>query len=241
MNTQQTGRRRGSYGQACPMAMAAEFLCVRWSMLILRELIAGATSFNDISRGVSKMSRSLLSQRLKEFVSRGIITKQTSPSGYDQYELTKAGKGLGNVVASMGCWSQEWMSIEPSLVDIDADNLMWNIRRSAKPHPDLPNPFVVEFFMPDQKLKFQHAWLVFQDNKVDLCTLDNDFDIDVQIEATAEVLTKVYMGWDDFDDAVKSHQLTLRGSEPYLKLTKLWMGRSVVADIKKQPKALRVG
>lgn len=225
----------GSYGQYCPLALAAEFVCTRWSVLILRELMFGASSFNDISRGVSRMSRTLLSTRLKEFKSRGLITKQKQKHTYDQYQLTPAGHALCAVVKDMAMWSQEWLQIEPSLLDIDADHLMWNIRRSAKPHPELPTPFVVNFYMPEQKPKFQHTWLVFTQNEIELCIIDNNFNVDVQIEASVETLTKVYMGWQALNDAIQSKHLILRGKSQYLKLTSMWMGRSGLADIKRQP------
>lgn len=57
---------RGSYGQFCPVAMAAEIVCNRWTVLVLRELLCGTTRFNDLRRGVPRMSPSLLSKRLKE-------------------------------------------------------------------------------------------------------------------------------------------------------------------------------
>ena len=77
------------YGQFCPLAMAVEFLCSRWTMLIFRELLLGSCSFNDISKGVARMSRTLLSDRLKELTDRGLITKQlTGKSRHPQYQLT---------------------------------------------------------------------------------------------------------------------------------------------------------
>ena len=88
-----------SYHQFCPLAMAAEFLCSRWTMLILRELLLGSHSFNDISRGVARMSRTLLSARLKELTERGIITKEdVKSSAHAQYRLTPAGESLSSVV-----------------------------------------------------------------------------------------------------------------------------------------------
>ena len=57
---------QGSYKQFCPVAMAAEILCTRWTVVLLREFVAGSTRFNDLRRGVPRMSPALLSQRLKE-------------------------------------------------------------------------------------------------------------------------------------------------------------------------------
>ena len=60
------------YKQFCPLAMAAEVLCTRWTMVLMRELVAGSTRFNDLRRGVPKMSPSLLSKRLKDLEAAGI-------------------------------------------------------------------------------------------------------------------------------------------------------------------------
>ena len=57
---------RGSYGQFCPVAMAAEVVCSRWTALVVRELLCGTRRFNDLRRGVPLMSPTLLSKRLKE-------------------------------------------------------------------------------------------------------------------------------------------------------------------------------
>ena len=57
---------RGGYGQFCPLSMAAEIVCTRWTALLLREFLCGSTRFNDLRKGVPKMSPALLSKRLKE-------------------------------------------------------------------------------------------------------------------------------------------------------------------------------
>ena len=68
------------YKQFCPLAMAAELLCTRWTMVLLRELVAGTTRFNDLRRGVPKMSPTLLSQRLKELEMAGIVERRALES-----------------------------------------------------------------------------------------------------------------------------------------------------------------
>lgn len=230
-----------SYGQFCPLAMAAEFLCSRWTMLILRELLLGSTSFNDISRGVARMSRTLLSSRLKELNERGIITKTVMESSpHAAYRLTPAGESLSSVVFGMADWSQEWLQIEPALENLDADHLMWSLRRSARPHPGLPNPFTVHFFLPDQPKEHRDSWLIFKGDEIELCIIDHDFNVDVQIEASTEDLTKYYMGWSALPEAVKSRKITLRGPKRYTTIADQWLGRSRLASIQKQPEALRV-
>jgi DNA-binding HxlR family transcriptional regulator len=68
-----------SYGQFCPVAKAAEIFCERWTALIIRDLAAGAERFADLHRGVPLMSPTLLSCRLKQLESEGIVERR--PAG----------------------------------------------------------------------------------------------------------------------------------------------------------------
>src|SRR5438874_11104905 len=96
----------GSYKQFCPVAMAAEILCTRWTIVVLREMIAGSTRFNELRRGVPRMSPALLSRRLKELESAGIIARAASPSdpAIFEYHLTESGHELGPQVDAFGIW-----------------------------------------------------------------------------------------------------------------------------------------
>src|SRR5258705_7342861 len=97
------------YKQFCPVAMASELLCTRWTMVLLRELVAGSTRFNDLRRGVPKMSPTLLSQRLKELEAAGVIERRKlkSEKGVFEYCMTESGKDLRAVVEAVGVRGQE--------------------------------------------------------------------------------------------------------------------------------------
>ena len=71
----------GSYGQFCPVAMAAEIVCTRWTALVLREMFAGSTRFNDLRKGLPRMSPTLLSKRLKELEADGIVQRVQGEDG----------------------------------------------------------------------------------------------------------------------------------------------------------------
>lgn len=230
-----------TYGQYCPLAMSAEFLCNRWTLLLFRELLFGSTNFNDLSRGVPRMSRTLLSNRLKELCAIGLITRHEKRStGHVDYLLTPAGKALEPVVFSMALWGQEWLEIEPSVENVDVNFLMWDIRRNVKQHPILPDPFIVHFFLTDMPENKSEHWLVFEANDVDLCHVDRNFAVDVDIQVSAQKLTKIWMGWEEFDDAIKDHSLKLIGPEKYTTLATQWLGNSSVAHLKKRSPNLRV-
>ena len=85
----------GSYGQFCPVAMAAEVICSRWTALVVREMLCGSTRFNDLRRGLPLMSPTLLSKRLKELEHAGVIMAvPTGQAGVSEYKLTEAGEDL---------------------------------------------------------------------------------------------------------------------------------------------------
>src|ERR1700751_3930764 len=118
---------RGSYGQFWPVAMAAEIVCNRWTALVLREMLCGTTRFNDLRRGVPRMSPTLLSKRLKELEEAGIITaRPTGKGGVVEYRLTQAGEDLRGVVMSLGFWGQRWIQSTLSLKNLDPSLLMWD-------------------------------------------------------------------------------------------------------------------
>ena len=102
-----------SYGQFCPVAQAAEVLTERWTLLVLRELLMGSTRFNEIQKGVPRMSSSLLSKRLRELERSDLLTREPlkGERGHS-YRLTPAGEALGPLVVSLGTWSRDWLKRE---------------------------------------------------------------------------------------------------------------------------------
>jgi DNA-binding HxlR family transcriptional regulator len=125
------------YNQFCPVAMAAEVLGARWTLLLLRELLAGSTRFNDLRRGVPRMSPALLSKRLKDLETAGIVTRCKASGGPDffEYRLTDAGRDLRKVIEAVGVWGQRWVETEATLENLDPELLMWDMRRNIDPKP----------------------------------------------------------------------------------------------------------
>jgi DNA-binding HxlR family transcriptional regulator len=221
--------------------MATEILGTRWTLLILRELLEGATSFNDISRGVPLMSRALLSRRLKDFEGAGLVTRCDAGRGRSSpYELTEAGRALGSIVRGIAEWGQEWIDTEPSLEDVDTDFLMWDMRRNVRWLPDFPDRFVVHFHFPDAPEKKTDHWLVMGRHDVDLCYIDPGFDINVTIEAPIKDMARVWMGWNSLEEAISSGLIKIDGPPRYTRNVRTWLGLSRVSGIRKRPPELRL-
>src|SRR5690242_18906094 len=134
------------YGQFCPVALGAEIFAERWTPLILRELLMGGRRFSDIQRGVPRMSRNLLAQRLQSLRSCGIIEQLPAESGHGyEYRLTVAGRELGSVIDALGTWRYRWATKDLTDEHLDPDFLIWALLRMVRVDA-LPDERVVALF-----------------------------------------------------------------------------------------------
>ena len=226
----------GSYKQFCPVAMAAEILCTRWTIVLLRELIAGSTRFNELRRGVPRMSPALLSQRLKELEVAGILSRVASvadPSVFE-YQLTAAGNELRPIVEAFGIWGQRRIETEVSLQHLDVTLLMWDMRRNLNPTPMPAQQSVVQFVYPELP-QTQRSWWLIVDPKtsVDLCSIDPGFDVDLYVSVDLRTMTAIWMGLDNVRAAVASRRMILTGSPALASAMQTWLGLSMFAKVQK--------
>src|ERR671913_1567956 len=100
------------YGQFCSMARAHEAVGGRWTLLVVRELLCGSRRFNDIRRGIPRISRTMLSERLQALVHLGAVVRIEGEHG-PEYALTEAGQELAGLVKAFGVWGQRWLPRRP--------------------------------------------------------------------------------------------------------------------------------
>jgi DNA-binding HxlR family transcriptional regulator len=227
---------QGSYKQFCPVAMAAEILCTRWTVVLLRELVAGSTRFNDLRRGVPRMSPALLSQRLKDLEAADIIRRSPSPTerGVFEYHLTTAGRELEPVVKAFGIWGQRWVETAPSLQNLDVSLLMWDMRRSLDPSPMPKQRRVIQFQYPELSPKQRFWWLLVEPaSGVDLCSVEPGFDVDLYVSTDLRTMTAIWMGWDDVRSARDARRMMLTGDRQLAADMQTWLGLSPFAKERK--------
>ena len=226
----------GSYRQFCPVAMAAEILCTRWTVVLLRELIAGSTRFNELRRGVPRMSPALLSQRLKDLEAAGILARISSASdrGAFEYQLTAAGRELRPIVEAFGIWGQRRIEAELSLQHLDVQLLMWDMHRNLNTKPMPERRSVVQFAYPKLPAA-QRLWWLLVDPKegVDLCSVDPGFDVDLYVSVDLRTMTAIWMGLDTVRAAVASRRMMLTGSRQLATAMQSWLGLSPFAKERK--------
>ncbi|PWE17488.1 transcriptional regulator [Marinicauda salina] len=217
------------YKQFCPVAMAAEVLCTRWTMVLLRELVAGSTRFNDLRRGVPRMSPALLSQRLKDLEAAGIVERKPVSGGHE-YALTEAGRDLRAVVEAIGVWGQRWVESEPSLEKLDPSLLMWDMRRNLKPDPLPERRCVIQFHFTDRPAAESRWWLIVDpDATVDLCSVDPGFELDLLVTGHLRTMTAIWMGLDTVADATERADLSVDGDPDIASGMQDWLGLSPFA------------
>jgi DNA-binding HxlR family transcriptional regulator len=219
---------RAGYGQFCPVSMASEILCSRWTLLILREFLCGSTRFNDLQRGLPKMSPTLLSKRLKELQVAGVIASVDTSRG-TEYRLTEAGEDLRPVVMSVGFWGHKWVESQLSLKNLDPSLLMWDIRRHLDPRPLPPRRCTIQFLYPELPTSRQNWWLVIEKGTVDLCLNDPGFEVDLLIEGALRSMTAVWMGVADLGKETAEGRLSVDGDPEIARVMRSWLALSPFA------------
>jgi DNA-binding HxlR family transcriptional regulator len=225
-----------SYKQFCPVAMAAEILGARWTLVLLRELVAGSTRFNELRRGVPRMSPALLSKRLKDLETAGIVTRLPVAGEPDlfEYQLTEAGQELQPVIEAVGVWGQRWIETEASLRNLDPNLLMWDMRRNINPAPMPRRRTTIQVIFADLQEARRNWWLIVQPGQeVDLCSVDPGFDVDLYLSTDLRTLTEIWMGYTAIARAKEQGRLTFTGNKQLTADVASWLSLSRFAEVAK--------
>jgi DNA-binding HxlR family transcriptional regulator len=218
-----------SYHQFCPVAKAMELLDERWTMLIVRELVTGSQHFNELRRGVPRMSPTLLSKRLQQLVRAGIVDRQATGDEVC-YVLTPAGHELRPVVEAVGAWGVRWIG-ELGEEDLDPKLLMWDIHRNVDLHAVPRGQTVVQFRFADVPANARSWWLVIRPDQVDVCDADPGYEVAVTIETTLRGMTEVWRGDRTWSEAVRGGALQLSGPAPTRRAVPQWFMLSAFAAV----------
>lgn len=226
----------GGYNQFCPVAMAAEILGSRWTLVLLRELVVGSTRFNELRRGVPRMSPALLSKRLKDLETAGIVTRSevTGEPDLFEYRLTDAGRDLKPVIEAVGTWGQRWIETEASLENLDPNLLMWDMRRNIDPSPMPARRNVIQVIFSGLQEAERNWWLIVQPGQeVDLCSVDPGFDVDLYLSTDVRTMTEIWMGYTAIARAKEQGRLIITGDRQLEAEVGSWLRLSPFAKVEK--------
>jgi len=217
------------YGQYCPVARAAEILADRWTVLIVRELLADISHFNELESGLPGISRSLLAERLRRLVESGVLERRPAERGKRiEYRLTAAGRELQSLIDTLGEWGARWAFGDPRPNELDPIVLLWWMRRRVRFDRIPRRRVVLQFeFRGGPRRRY---WLVITPTEASVCLQDPGFDIDVIVAAEIAAFYRVWLGRVPLSNALQKGQIHLDGGPADVRGFEHWFGLSPMAD-----------
>jgi len=215
------------YGQFCPVAKAAEILGEKWSILILRELLYGSSRFNEFQRGIPGISPTMLTKRLKEFESAGLVTKHDH-----DYYLTASGQQLAPVLREYAVWGMRWARGKISESELNVELLMADMRRRIRTEylPDAGCTIEVRF--SDLSSAAARWWLLVKDETVNLSDEPPGVESDLVILSDLPTLTQMWMGDITLHTALARQRLTLKGLPQLIRTIEKWLPLASYANVR---------
>lgn len=218
-----------TYGQYCPIARGAEIFAERWTPLIVRNLYLGCASFSEILEGAPGLSRTLLSQRLKQLERLGIVESPLKPDGRGhRYELTSAGRDLFAVCRSLGEWGARWLELVPE--NLDPFVALWSMCNALR-RDRLPDRRLVIRFDFTGRPRPERYWLLIERGDTEICKTCPGLDEDLYITAEAEAFVKWHAGQLTWAQAIREGRIRLDGRSSLVRAFPTWNARSMFAYV----------
>jgi DNA-binding HxlR family transcriptional regulator len=219
-----------TYGQYCPIARGAEIFAERWTPLIIRNLYLGCESFSEILEGAPGLSRTLLSQRLKQLERVGVVESSPKPEGRGcRYDLTSAGHELFGVCQSLGEWGARWLEIAPE--NLDPFVALWSMCNALR-RDRLPDRRVVIRFDFTGRPRRERYWLLIELGETEICKTSPGLDEDLHVTAEAEAFVQWHAGRLSWAQATRDDRIRLDGPPSLVRAFPTWNARSMFAYIR---------
>lgn len=211
------------FEEYCPISLAVDVLGDRWSPLIMRELLLGSTRFNDIHRGVPRMSRTLLSQRLRDLVRHGVVTHEGG-----EYRLTDAGADLKKVVFGLGTWAARWRFGDPTEAQLDGQWLVWRLHQHTLADKVPARRTVVEIHLTGPG--GGRWWLVVEDGESTVCMDDLGYDIDLVVRGDNLAMHRWVLQRATWQEIVADGKVVVEGPHTLARSFPRWFGTNPVTE-----------
>jgi DNA-binding HxlR family transcriptional regulator len=216
------------YGQYCPILRGAEIFANRWTPVIVRNLLMGCETFSEIRAGAPGISRTLLTQRLRDLERSGVIERHPNGRGA-RYVLTEAGEELREVCWTLGTWGARWLEVAPE--HLDAGVVLWAMCRLIDVERLPERCVVVRFDLSDGPRR--RFWIVAQKPKAEVCVRDPGFDDDLVVRTSSEWLANWHMGKITLGHALRAGLIQIDGRRSVVREFASWGGHSSFADVKR--------
>lgn len=216
------------YGQFCTVARGAEIFGERWTPLVVRELLCGSTRFNELRRGLPRMSATLLAERLRKLEQIGVVRRESDAAG-PHYRLTAAGEDLRPIVLGLGQWGARWIGSRLQKGQLDAGFLMWDVRRFVRLDKFPKRRVVIQFRFTDARPGEKAWWLVVDNGVAELCRDDPGHDLTLVVESTVRALTEIWTGDSTPEAELAARRVRVQGADRDVRQLWRWLGESAFA------------
>lgn len=217
------------YGQYCPLALSAELLCERWTLLVVSRLLDGCTQFNEIHRGVPRISPSLLSKRLDQLARAGLVVhRPADKTGPRRYALTPAGQALEPIIEQLAVWGQYWAR-DMTDDDLDPAFLLWSMHVRLDTAAMPRGRTVLEFEFTGAPRDCRHFWLVNENGVVDMCLKHPGHEIDLKVMSDLRLFIEAWRGIRDLRNEIRARRVRVIGRSALAKQLPDWLLLSMLA------------
>jgi DNA-binding HxlR family transcriptional regulator len=220
-----------SYGQYCPMALACEIVGERWTPLVLRELACGRRRFNEIQRGLPRMSPSLLTRRLRTLADAGLVARRRAGAAGVEYVLTESGAGLAPVLEGLAVWGKTWLPATLSRIAPDPDLIVWDMHRRVDLGRLPDERTVLRFEFSDQPRRKRYRWIVGNKSGIELCIKDPGHEVDLFVATDSRTLTGVWYGDIPLRRVIADGRIRLHGPRRLRELFPSWLRLNELAAV----------
>jgi DNA-binding HxlR family transcriptional regulator len=208
-----------TYGQYCPTARASEILAMRWTPIIIRNMLLGCETFSEIREGAPGIPKSLLVERLRMLETFEIVERTPAPGRRShRYTLTECGREREPVIDAMGNWGARWLDIAPH--HIDAGVVLWGMCRALDQTDLSEERIVVQFELPD--LPEKRMWIVAQRPRAEVCMTPPGYEEDIVVKTDSNTLADWHLGRISMGQATKAGRMNVEGPTHLVREISRW-------------------
>lgn len=218
------------YGQYCPLSLAAETLCERWNLLILRRIIDGNRRFNDIHQGVPKISATLLSRRLQALKTAGMIQiRNRSNARGHEYVPTDACLELEPITNAIAVWGQKWAR-DMTREDLDPEFLLYSMHRRLNGARMPGGRTVIAFLFSGAPAHCNRFWLIHEAGKTEMCLKDPGYPEDLLVRSNLKRFIEGWRGIRDLRADIRTGKVRVDGPSRLVRQFPSWLMLSAYSD-----------
>jgi DNA-binding HxlR family transcriptional regulator len=217
----------------CPAVKAADIIGDKWTLLILRAMMLGATRYSDFQAAVPRISPSVLSGRLKQLAENGLILRRGTSGQSASYRLTPSGRECEPIVFFLAQWGLRWAERNIRDENIDIGSVMWDFHKTLN-IDELPDGETVISISLNDVGRHAKWWIVASRRTVDLCNDDPGKDVDLYIASDLATIIELWMGEKPVKAAIEEEAMLLTGEAHLMQSASRWFPLSPVAKAQQE-------